>query len=332
MLSAVDTTAGYRRRTIQLMVVLALSVSGCGIGADDGEAAPAETTADTSSSTTTANTGADPSASTGTEWCPSQDEVSAIVGHAVTQGATGGFSGSDQLSISYSGCSYGGDGNDYTIARATIETEKDGPAFDLLAEEAQGAVAESGFSVVDGLGDDAYLDGQTLVFRTGDTVVFLGGAAEDGSDIADRRDALAKALTTIDLSDDEAVCTAPADAVTDAFGPVSDTRIGGGVTAVDDVTIDTVSCTFAADDSIEVTLSVADAGSWDDWVAAKASSPFTASYEPSSIVGRAAFDTGAELIVDDGDKPLRIETSTPGISGEDVTALRVGLAELVLAG
>lgn len=322
------------RRVIRLIVVLALATTGCGSGTGDDAAAPAETTAPRASSTA-ATAEADPSASTGTDWCPTEDEVAAVVGHEVSQGATGGFSGSGELSVSYSGCSYRSDENenenDYDITRATIETEKDGQAFDLLDEDAQGAAAQSGFNAVADLGDDAYLDGQTLVFRNGDTMVLLDVTADDGSDLADRRDSLAKDLETVDLDAAEAVCSAPAQAINAAIGPVSETRSGGGGLSIDDISIATTSCTFEAEDGTEATLSVADADSWDAWVAANETSPFNASYTTSTIGGHPAFDNGSELFVDDGKEPLRIESSTPDLSRDDATALRTDLAELVLA-
>lgn len=335
MLGSSDPNDRYLRRAIRLIVVLALAATGCGSGTGEDGAAPTETTAPLTSSTA-APAEADPSASNGTDWCPAEDAVATVVGHAVTQGATGGFSGFGELSVSYSGCSYRSDENknenDYDITRATIETEKDGQAFDLLDEDAQGAAAESGFNAVADLGDDAYLDGQTLVFRNGDTMVLLEVTADDGSDLATRRDTLAKALTTIDLSDDEAVCTAPADAMSAAIGPVSGTRSGGGGLSIDDISIATTSCTFEAEDGTEATISVADADSWDGWVAANESTPFNASYTMSTIGGHPAFDNGSELFVDDGKEPLRIASSTPDLSRDDAIALRANLAELVLAG
>ncbi|MEO6989755.1 MAG: hypothetical protein ABI239_14040 [Aquihabitans sp.] len=335
MFRSATSTNRSLRRALSMAAVIAVAAAGC---STDGGSGAAQTTTTAAPTTTVAPTTTidsaddEPSDATGTEWCPSADEVAEVVGHDVKQAMAGGGSGTLDLSYSYDGCSYDGEDNTYGITRVTIEGGDDGSAFDLLAEAAEAESQESGFNAVEGLGDDAYLDGQILVYRSGKTMVFVEVDHPDDEDTADQRDALAADVADMDLSDSEVLCTAPAAPVEDIFGPVSDTRSGGGGLAIDDVDIEWDTCTFELDDGMKVKISMADDELWDDWVEAKKSSTFTASYEASSIGEYATFDNGEELLVDESSQPLRITAEGLEMSSEDAMALRADLAELVLAG
>lgn len=333
MIRSATLTSRSLRRALSVAAVLAVAATGC--GTDGGSGAVQTTTTATPTTTiapatTITSTDDEPSDATNTEWCPSADEVSEVVGHEVKQAMTVGGSGTFDLSYSYNGCSYDGGDNRYGITRVSIEGEEDGSPFDLLAKAAEAESEESGLTKVEGLGDDAYLDGQILVVRNGQTMVFLEVDHPDDEDTADQRDALAADLTDMDLSDYEVLCTAPAAAVEEIFGPVADTRDSGGGLFIDDVEIDFDRCTFELDDDIRVKVSMADDGLWDDWVDAMKSSTFTASYEASSIGEYATFDNGEELLVDESDRPLRVTAEVPELSKDDALGLRVDLAEMVL--
>lgn len=327
-----------RPRALFLVVACSAIAAGVGCSTDGGNdtaatSTPVTTAPAATSSTTTSvsDTDDDPD---GADFCPSTDDVAAVVGHDVEQSTNAGGSGSLDVTYSYNGCSYAGDDNSYDITRVTVEGESDELPFDLLDQIAQADLATSGFTEIDDLGDEAYLDGQSVAYRDGQLLVFLDiddfGETDGEADTADQRDALAEDLAATDLEAEATRCATVADAVEAAFGPIIDEREGAGGISVDDVDIETTSCNYDLDEDVQVRLSFADAASWDDWVEAKRSSTFTTSYEASSIGEQATFDNGEELFVDDGEQPLRIAISTPDIGAEDALALRVALAELVL--
>lgn len=284
------------------------------------------TTTTVASTTTLDDSNQQPAAS-----CPATDDVADVVGHDVNQSMNAGGSGSLDFQYSYDGCSYDGNGNSYSITRATVASEADGFPFDLLERAARAELETSGFTPVDDLGDDAYLDGPSLAVRNGDTMVIVRVDDPDDQDVTADRDALADDLASLDLSGDDPSCTTPAGAVANTFGPVGEPRFGGGGSSDGGVEIDYTTCIFENDDGIEISVDVARDAPWDDWVEAKRSSTFTASFEASSIGEYATFDNGEELFVDESDRPLRITSSMPDASFDDAMATRLALAELALA-
>lgn len=122
---------------------------------------------------------------------------------------------------------------------------------------------------------------------------------------------LAAAAVDLALESSAPDCEVLAQLVGDQLGEPIAVASMGGFLGLDEVDISTEGCSLDLDDGTEVTISVADADPWDAWVEARASSLFTSGYDELEVEGRAAFDTGDRLILDDGstgpaDIPLEV--------------------------
>lgn len=310
---------------------------------DDGPTteAPAESTTTTEVDDTPTTDGG----GSGLGDCPDPDDVAEVVGEPVDQSLSGGGRASTSgVSFSYQGCSYDLDGGGSVgVDRVTVAEESDDgrPVFDQLEESARvgGSPGGRGLTVLEGLGEAAYRDDdEEVAVLQGSRMVFVelepaDDAPDDASTVMAQAEAVGAALLELDLTVDVAeLCPGVEGAVAEAIGPVtgSDEQVGGK--AVNDVSFETVGCVVELDDGSEVEVDVADSVDWDAWVAAEGgpveASPFTG----LSIGERAAFDTGEELVVDDGEQPLRISTEDLELDAEAAAELRLALAELALDG
>ena len=344
--------AKSRRRTA--VVVLATTtvafLASCGTSGSSDGAASSTTASTTKPATTTTKVAPRPA---GKVDCPSVDAVAAVVGGPVNKSMTagGGMSASasigmgsetgdetaiDGVVFGYEGCSYdlaeGGQG-EVSITRVTSE-DLDGPALYKAMENGARDDAESnGFGPLDGLGDGAYRDGNDVVVRAENAMLFVSvtDANHDGS--SEDATILAKSMLPLGLKGDgESIdCDAVSASTPAALGPVEGTSTRGGGVGIGDLSIDTEGCQISFADGVDGTVMVADPGMWDAWVTAKGESSFTASFVQVALRERSGFDDGEVLLIDDGKAPLRITAS-----GDDLdpgtAELRLDLAELVLAG
>jgi hypothetical protein len=113
-----------------------------------------------------------------------------------------------------------------------------------------------------------------------------------------------------------------------AFGPLDDTSPASSTVVIDAITLQLDGCALDFADGAEASVEVGPADPWDAWVEAEQASPFTASYETVEVGGHRGVDDGDTLVVDDGERPLRI--TTEGDLGADAATLRRQLAELAL--
>ncbi|CAN5911621.1 hypothetical protein BH23ACT2_BH23ACT2_18570 [soil metagenome] len=330
-----------RRRRV-LLVALLIGIAAACSGSGDDEATATTLTEGPVSEATTPSTAAtstttDASQEPAPPGCPDVDAVAALVGAGVDVTATGGGRGSTSgVSFSYEGCSYGLTDGDGELGIVRVEVEGEELAYDVLNEEARLAAEADGFEPVEGLGDEAWLDGTAYAVRRGPSMFFaeLIPAPTDGAGVAGSLSAiLAEAVVPLDLTTAPAeLCGAVEDAVAEALGPVDSVSQSQGGVAVNEVSFATSGCDLVLTNGAEAIIDVASGEEWDAWVAAKEASSFTRSYEGLTIGQLSAYDTGEELVVDDGDDPLRITTEDLDLDldPDETAQLRLDLAELAL--
>lgn len=312
-----------------------------------GDAAPPSTTADsttTSSSTTEATTttaqAEDPTEPAAAD-CPSADDVAGVVGAEVDRSQSGGITGStDGLSYSTRGCSYdlGDDAGSVSISRITAEDDSgDEPFYLRLEAKAETDALTDGFEPVADVGDDAYRDGTDIVVKYGERIMFVGFSSFDDVDdqeLTDRVDVattLADNLVPLDLDQDAArACTAIEDLADRTVGTVSSTGPSSKSTGIGDVSISGEGCVLDLQDGRKLSVSVAEADQWDEWVKAKQSSTFTNSFTLASLGELSAYDTGEALIVNEGEEPLEVATNDLDLDADAAADLRMELARLTL--
>jgi hypothetical protein len=329
-----------------------VALAGCSDGGDS--------TSSTTSATRVATSTTEPRSSTtrprgtigSTGDCPDADAVAEVVGGPVDRNPNGGSSfssGSDgkSVSYSYSGCDYevteGPDG-EVTIAHIT-ESQLDGKPgptgsalFDALATAAEADAVDDGFVSLEGIGREAYRDGDRIVARTATGLLVVSVEGADREPDLDATEALARAMArtspalTADGTSNGEACADLHDAVGRAIGAgVTDDSQSSGSSGVGDASLDWSGCSFDLSGGGEATVGVGAADEWDAWVAAKRESPFSVSYEEVTVGELTAFDDGEKLVVDTGADPLLVETSGDDL-GPDQATLRVDLAELALGG
>lgn len=321
-----------------LIAVTACTTDG---GGDGDAAAPTTERAAATSTTAAGTTGTSPEDEAPVAvppGCPAPDAVADLVGEPVEVSASGGGrSTSDGTSYSYSGCAYRlADGGSVGVDR--VSWDGDGFTFDGLSDDARTTAQDDGFEPVDDLGDEAWRDGTTIVVLDGDAMIFaeVDPAPGDGPEVAGALgEILAGAVVGLDLppadrpaGDD--LCTSVEGPVADALGPVASYQPSAGGRVVDDVELTVTGCRLDLADGAEATLGVADAEHWDPWVAVKQERSGDAGFAPFTIGQVSAFDTGAALVVDDGDEPLRITTEDLDLEPDAAADLRLAVAELVL--
>lgn len=324
------------------LLVGLLALGACTSDGDDDAGAPTTEAAAATSTTATETTGPAPedqAPATAPPGCPAPDAVADVVGTAVEVSASGGGrSTSDGTSYSSTGCSYRlADGGSVGVER--VSWDGDGYAFDGLSDDARTTAQEDGFEPVDDLGDEAWRDGTTVVVLDDDAMIFaeVEPAPGDGPEVAGALgEILAGAVVGLDIpagdrpvGDD--LCATVEGPVADALGPVASTSASAGGRVVDDVQLTVTGCRLELVDGAEATVHVADAADWDAWVAAMQERAGDTGYAPFTIGQVSAFDTGAALVVDDGDDPLRITTEDLDLDPDAATDLRLELAELVLS-
>lgn len=337
--------ASPHRHRIWLVAALTVAAGACA-GSDDGGATATTPTAspvtessitETSTAPDTTVDGADDPVPPG---CLDPDAVAGLVGTPVDVSATGGGAANTSgLSYSYSGCSYGLTAVDGEVAEGVVgivrvQVDGDGFAFDLLSDDARVAADEDGFEPIEDLGDEAWRDGTTYAVRQGPSMFFaeLITAPTDSDAVAGSLTAiLAEAMVPLDLeAPPNELCEAVEGAVADALGPVDSVSSSQGGVMVDDVNFATNGCDVQLVDGAEAIIDVANAEPWDAWAEAKGASSFTKGYEGLTIGQLSAYDTGDELVVDDGEEPLRITTEDLDLEPDDAAKLRLDLAELAL--
>lgn len=327
-----------RRIAVASLVAVVAAVGAC-TGDDDGDAAAETTEAGPATSATTEaaapTTDAPEAPAAGApDGCPATDEIEAIVGQPVQVSASGGGrGGTDGISYSATGCSYRlAEGGSVGIDR--VSWDGDGFAFDGLSDDARTTTEQDGFEPVDDLGDQAWRDGTTIAVLDGDVVIFaeVEPAPGDGPEVAGALgEILAGAVVGLDLDvGSRDLCRAVEDDVADALGPVASARASTGGIVVDDVQLDLTGCRLDLVDGAEALVRVADADDWDPWVAAMQAQSSDTGYAPFTIGQVSAFDTGAALVVDDGDEPLRITTEDLDLDADAAADLRLEVAELAL--
>ena len=183
-------TAGWRRHRVVsgFVASLALGLAACSSGGGGDDAADRSSTTSTTTGATTTTRTRTTAVPTEPGECPSEGAVAGVVGGAVDRSTSfGGGSvsggGGQAVSVSRTGCSYdvveGPDGS-ATIVWVTESTidGKPGPTgsalFDLLAEASADDSMDSGFEAVEGIGDQAYRSGRTLMVRSASTLVVAG--------------------------------------------------------------------------------------------------------------------------------------------------------------
>jgi hypothetical protein len=332
------------------LLLVACVASGEGDGASGTPpSAPSESTSTPTTAaertTTSAAGGEDPGGrqDAGVEGCPDDDAVADLVGGPVDRTSSGGGVGaSDGPSYSYEGCGYDLDGGGSVgVARVTLEgadedpSDDDEPAYGALDEQARRAFATDGFEPIVDLGDEAYRDGTAVAVRHGDRMAFVEvtpSEADDATRAHTDATVLAVALLEVDLTlPPDQLCAAVEAAVPGDLGAVERVVPSSGVVGVDDVSFSTSGCAIELADGAEAEVDVAAAEPWAAWVEAKQGSGFRAGYAATEVDGRAGFDTGDTLVVDDGERPLRITTEDLDLDVEAAAVLRRDLAALALA-
>jgi hypothetical protein len=265
--------------------------------------------------------------------CVETEVVADLVGAPVERTLSfGGWGG--EVSYSYEGCSYDIGDTDAEVGIVRISGDGlDGPElYDALEADAAAESDEDGFEQIDDLGDEAYRDGRRLVVLHGPHVLLLAYTPTGDSDDRNPDKALrmAMAVLPLDVSGNPLDCEMFATALEDEFGPVADTMPGSGFDGVNDVSLEYQNCTVEFDDGGEADIGVADAAPFADWVAGKADSLFSATFEATSVGELRAFDNGDELFVDEGEQPLLVKTDDLDLTDEEAAALRLSLAEVAL--
>lgn len=340
---AVPRIAAHLRRAVPLVAAVGL-LAGCGTsGGNDASPATTSTTGATATAPPdTAPVGED----YGEDDCPSAEAVGKVADAALDRSMSFGSTFAGDIGTSGTGCSYrptdaSSSDDEITIRRITTEADLSGTLFAALDKAAAADARENGFAELDGLGDAAYLDGQEVVMHVGDAMAFVEYDPAPKVDAGARSAAEDLAAEVADLDIDP---TAPPEC--DDLRPMIRERHGkitaatghsGFIGFGDDISITTSGCSLTLDDETEITIAVAPDDHWDDWVADKADSPFTASYASTTVLGRAAYDDGEVLVVDDGtgkpgDSPYEIGAEGFGLDDAGAAALRLAVAELVLGG
>ncbi|HRW38769.1 MAG TPA: hypothetical protein P5254_13800 [Aquihabitans sp.] len=328
-------------------------VGGCGV--DGGATSPgtdAPTTATPTpsagaASTTTAPLGDEPVGHDPTD-CNDADAVGAVVGGEVDGFAADGRTSLGDLEYTYAGCTYTSYEDDLGflgISRldATAGLATGGRLFEELDRAARAAAWRDRFEPVPGLGDDAYLDGTTVVVLDGDVMAFVGYEPADLADLGDPSGPapaleLARATLALELSPDRAPsCDEVEPLVADAIGEPAESRVSSGFIGVNEVAITTTGCSVDLEDGASASVAVADATPWADWVAAKGSFSLRATYAAVDVGGRPGFDDGRQLVVDDGvagdaHRPWSIDTGFADGDAGELAALRRDLAVAVVDG
>ena len=271
--------------------------------------------------------------------CPDPVAVQEVVGGPVDQISSGGSRSGTGLSYSYQGCEYdlrSGDGS-VGITRITLAESAPGSPFERLDQAAREDFAEDGFEPLTRLDDEAYRDGRGAAVLDGGQMYFVEVDPRpepldtELAAVATTAKEVAVALLPVDLTVDAAELCPPIEAIAaSTLGPVDQTLVVSGVAAVDDVSFATNGCTVALGDGRELRVSVADSTDWDRWVKAKSASSFLATYEGFTIGEFAAFATQDNLIVDEGELPLRVTSEDLGLDAEAEADLRLALAELAM--
>jgi hypothetical protein len=239
-----------------------------------------------------------------------------------------------EVSYSYEGCSYDLEGTEGSVGIVRLSGDDlDGPElYDALESAAAAASDEDGFERIDDLGDEAYRDGRKLVVLHGPQVLLLAYSPTGDSDDRNPDKALrvAMAVLPLDVSGNPIDCDVVGEALVDEFGAVDQTMPGGGIDAVNDATLEYQNCTITFDDGGEADVGVADAAPFAQWVAGKADSLFSTTFEATSVGELRAFDNGDELFVDEGEQPLRVSTDDLDLTDEAAAELRISVAEVAL--
>ncbi len=330
-----------RQRRLGLLTAVTLGLAACSSGSDTAAPTQVERTTTSLRSTTTA---ADRTTTTEQNEsaiadCPDPVAVQEVVGGPVDQTSSGGFHSGTGLSYSYQGCGYdlrSGDGS-VGITRVTLDDDGPGSPFERLDQAAREDFADDGFEPLAGVGDEAHRDGRGAAVLHGGQMYFVEVDPRpepldtELAAVAAMAKEVAVALLPVDLAVDAAELCAPIEAIAaSTLGPVEQTLVVSGVAAVDDVSFATNGCTVALGDGRELRVSVADSTDWDRWVKAKTASSLLATYEGFTIGEFAAFATQDNLIVDEGELPLRVTSKDLGLDPEAEADLRLALAELAM--
>lgn len=337
------------RRTLPVVTVAVL-LAGCGTSGGREATGPTGAPGRTTTSAATTATAPPDRKPSGDQYgeadCPTAEAVAKVVGTALDRSMSIASSFSGDLGTSSNGCSYrptsGGSSDDeVAIRRMTTQAELKGTLFAALNKAAKADAAENGFTPLDGVGDEAYLDGQEVVAHAGDAMVFV--EYDSAPEVAAGADSPATILARDVIAQHPDPASPPACA---ELEPLVRTRSGkiteamghsGFIGFGDNISITSSGCAITLADGTEVTVSVAPADHWDDWVADKRDSAFTASYAPATVLGRAAFDDGDALIVDDGtgasgDSPYEVVVKGFGLDDAGAAERRVAVAELAIGG
>lgn len=340
-----------RRNSVILNGLVAAAIVLTSACSSDGEDGSTDTTASEQSTTdpdatpeASGNEGDDDGsdANDGNDICSSTAELESVLGGPVDSGSGSGMStaGSLEGSISYQyeGCDLelteGGQGT-VSIARITaaeVDGEPvEGSVFADLRDAAAAAFEEDGFELLAESGAEAYRDGHEVVFLADEAVVFVE-VEVDGEESVDAALELMAAL--IDppepIPAEDLDCRALGALAPESFGEVTDVSVTGGGTIIDDLQFQRTGCGAEHANGHETTITVAEASLWDDWVAAKEASSFSAHFAELDVSGHAAFDDGEDLVIDDGDSPWVVSASGDDLE-PDPAAVRLAVAELALA-
>jgi hypothetical protein len=332
--------APRRRRCRVAVAALVAGLFAVGACTGDGDAGAPTTETAAATSTAAAEPPApapdDDAPVTAPPGCLAADAIADIVGEPVEVSASGGGRATtDGISYSSTGCSYRlDDGGSVGVER--VSWDGDGFAFDGLSDDARTTAEEDGFEPVDDLGDEAWRDGTTIAVLDDDAMILaeVDPAPGDGTEVAGALgEVLAGAVVGLDLAPapGDHPCTTVEAAVADALGPVASSQASAGGRVIDDVQLTTTGCRLDLVDGAEATVGVADAADWDPWVAAMQAHSSDTGYAPFTIGQVSAFDTGAALVVDDGDEPLRITTEDLDVDPDVAADLRLAVADLALA-
>lgn len=337
------------RAAVAGVVAAALLLAACGVEGGDEAASPGaspttEAGGTAPASTTTAPplegpTGSDPGE------CDDAAAIGEVVGTEVDGFPSEGSSFADEVEYRYDGCTYTSFGEVdigfLEVARLEIDGQSDARLYDLLDANARAAVWRDGFEPIEDLGDDAYLDGSTVVVLTGDLMVFVGYEPEDLATLEAPTPAIElarAALESLELTLDPAPsCDDVEPLVAEQLGDVEDAITSSGFIGVNDVSITTAGCRVDLADGAEASIAVADAAPWKAWVEAKEGFSFRSTYEALEVGGRPAFDDGEQLVVDDrvvgaGHRPWVVDTGLWDGDPADGAALRLDVAEAVIDG
>ena len=338
------------RRSAPIAAALLLAVlAACGV--EGGERSPAPggapttTTSDSDGGATTTTAplstepaGGDPSA------CEDAAAIGEVLGAEVDGFPSEGEAFGSEIEHTYAGCTYTSFDEDsfgfLDVERLTADDPGEVRLFDALDGEARAAVWRDGFTPVDDLGDDAYLDGTTVVVRQGDLLVFADFEPEDLATLTAPTPAidLARAALELDLAPDQAPpCGVVEPVVAEVLGEVEDSITSTGFLSVNDVSITTAGCDVDLAEGGSAGIAVADASPWEAWVEAKGSFDLRSSYERLEVGGRPAFDDGRRLVVDDrvagaAHQPWVIDTGLWDGDPVEGAERRLAVAEAVIDG